>query len=266
MKSDFSNVFLPQLIIKVLNPACKLLLTTATSTDISKNFLNKIQEVKKFVAIELEREQLTLKNVKQTFIRCEKSEMIKALSLILQKIDAQNILIFATSKNILKEVHASLESENHKVASVLSNNMSDRVKEADQNQKNIEDFMAGKYRILISTNLLSRGIDMRKVTLVVNLELPRQYSDEKQVVGQPILADCETYLHRVGRTGRFGDHGIALNIVTDNVQEEMRKQIVEFYDIKMEEIKMESLSSINSELGNISKYNTTKRGILEENI
>jgi hypothetical protein len=41
---------------------------------------------------------------------------------------------------------------------------------------------------------------------------------------------------------------------------------VEFYDIKMEEIKMESLSSINSELGNISKYNTTKRGILEENI
>jgi superfamily II DNA/RNA helicase len=105
--------------------------------------------------------------------------MIKALSLILQKIDAQNILIFATSKNILKEVHASLESENHKVASVLSNNMSDRVKEADQNQKNIEDFMAGKYRILISTNLLSRGIDMRKVTLVVNLELPRQYSDEK---------------------------------------------------------------------------------------
>jgi superfamily II DNA/RNA helicase len=42
MKSDFSNVFLPQLIIKVLNPACKLLLTTATSTDISKNFLNKI--------------------------------------------------------------------------------------------------------------------------------------------------------------------------------------------------------------------------------
>jgi len=61
---------------------------------------------------------------------------------------------------------------------------------------------------LFSTNLISRGIDNRKVSLVVNLDLP--YHFEK---GRKTYIDLETYLHRVGRTGRFGDRGIALNIV-----------------------------------------------------
>lgn len=141
--------------------------------------------------------------------------MVQSLSLILQKIEAQNILIFTNSKSVLKKVQECLVAENHKVASVQSNSMENRVLEAEINQQSIEDFMAGKYKVLITTNLLSRGIDMRKVTLVVNLELPRQYSDENNTVGQAAQADCETYLHRVGRTGRFGDHGIALNIITD---------------------------------------------------
>ena len=67
----------------------------------------------------------------------------------------------------------------------------------------MRDFLAGKYRILLTTNLLSRGIDMRKVTLVINFELPLKIFEDKSIKGREV--DLETYLHRVGRTGRFGD-------------------------------------------------------------
>lgn len=63
----------------------------------------------------------------------------------------------------------------------------------------------------MTTNLIARGIDNRKVNLVINLDLPYHYLEK----GKGNL-DIETYIHRVGRTGRFGDKGIALNIVEND--------------------------------------------------
>lgn len=71
--------------------------------------------------------------------------------------------------------------------------------------------MEGKVRILLTTNLLARGIDMRKVTLVINYNLPLKINKDDKDKTREI--DLETYLHRVGRTGRFGDKGIAINLV-----------------------------------------------------
>lgn len=59
----------------------------------------------------------------------------------------------------------------------------------------LDRFRAGLEKVLITTNVLSRGIDVEQVTIVVNFDLP---------VDQAGNADCETYLHRIGRTGRFG--------------------------------------------------------------
>ncbi|CAJ1348258.1 unnamed protein product [Effrenium voratum] len=63
-------------------------------------------------------------------------------------------------------------------------------------------------RVLISTDVLARGIDVPAVTLVVNYDLPMSYNNH----GQP---DFETYMHRIGRTGRFGLKGVAVNLVSD---------------------------------------------------
>lgn len=63
----------------------------------------------------------------------------------------------------------------------------------------------------MTTNLLARGIDMRKVTLVINYNLPLKINNDDKTKLREI--DLETYLHRVGRTGRFGDRGIAINLV-----------------------------------------------------
>ena len=70
------------------------------------------------------------------------------------------------------------------------------------------EFRSGVTKVLIATDVLSRGIDVPQVTLVVNYELPLQW---RQV-------NMETYLHRVGRTGRFGLKGIAVNLVTPDEQ------------------------------------------------
>lgn len=71
----------------------------------------------------------------------------------------------------------------------------------------LDRFRCGKEKVLITTNVLSRGIDVEQVTIVVNFDLPMDMNRK---------ADCETYLHRIGRTGRFGKKGIAINLVDSN--------------------------------------------------
>lgn len=73
-----------------------------------------------------------------------------------------------------------------------------------ERDKVIDDYREGKTRVLITTNVLARGIDILQVMLVINYDLPL---DER---GQP---DPSTYLHRIGRSGRFGRKGIAINFV-----------------------------------------------------
>lgn len=274
MKSDISTTFLPQLVVKVAPPDMRLILTTATSTSISKNFVEKIHEKKRIVKLELEVDKLTLKNVQQLYIECNVDSRFEILQKVISEISAQNILIFANSKRMLTELAGRLAGQGHKVAVVSSNTSKNIAEEAEKNNQAIVDFLAGKYRVLISTDLLSRGVDMRKVTLVVNLELPKYYADsfmlqQRQNDEGAVFqseADVETYLHRVGRTGRYGDRGVALNFVTNDQQKQIHDQIVDFYKMEMTQITVEDLQTLESKLAQVNTINTVKRDQLEENI
>merc|ERR1712228_467678 len=70
----------------------------------------------------------------------------------------------------------------------------------------MSEFRTGVTKVLIATDVLARGIDVPAVTLVVNYELPMSWRDSGP--------EYETYLHRIGRTGRFGLRGVAVNLVT----------------------------------------------------
>lgn len=78
------------------------------------------------------------------------------------------------------------------------------------NERNLtmEDFRAGKFNMLITTNLLARGIDNVLVKWVVNFDLP-----QKRIEANRFIFDPDTYLHRSGRTGRFGRTGICMTLV-----------------------------------------------------
>jgi superfamily II DNA/RNA helicase len=71
----------------------------------------------------------------------------------------------------------------------------------------MDDFRRGSVRVLISTDLLARGIDVQQVSLVINFELPMQK---------------ENYVHRIGRSGRYGRKGVAINIVTPDEMAKIR--------------------------------------------
>jgi len=84
----------------------------------------------------------------------------------------------------------------------------------------LSQFRTGSSRILITTDLLARGIDVQQVSLVINYDLPR---------------NLENYLHRIGRSGRFGRKGVAINFVTkDDVR--LLREIEQFYNTHIEEM------------------------------
>lgn len=112
------------------------------------------------------------------------------------------MIIFVNSKKFADSFASKLIEQNHKVE-ILTADMS-----MEDRKAIMEEFKAGKIKILFSTNLISRGIDNRKVSLVVNLDMPYHYG----MKGKEAI-DLETYVHRVGRTGRFGDKGLALNVI-----------------------------------------------------
>lgn len=94
----------------------------------------------------------------------------------------------------------------------------------DQQQREVimREFRSGSSRVLITTDLLARGIDVQQVSLVINYDMP---------------ANRENYIHRIGRGGRFGRKGVAINFVTeDDVR--MLRDIEQFYNTHIEEMPM----------------------------
>lgn len=86
----------------------------------------------------------------------------------------------------------------------------------------LKEFRSGSSRVLVTTDLLARGIDVQQVSLVINYDLP---------------SNRENYIHRIGRSGRFGRKGVAINFVTgDDVR--MLRDLEVFYNTTVEEVPM----------------------------
>jgi len=77
----------------------------------------------------------------------------------------------------------------------------------NERRKIITDFRNGEFKVLLATNIVARGIDIRDVCFVINVDAPREGRRENSVIS------IDTYLHRVGRTGRHSDRGVALTLV-----------------------------------------------------
>ena len=245
----------------------KTIMTSATMTDNFRKVVQSFQEKRNIFQIEIPVEKLTLTNVQQFMIQCTDIQS-KVLTLVklMEVVQAQNILIFGNKRADLADLEKFLVSRNYKAAFIYKSDSRDnhQNKSADYVQEKINDFMAGKIRILLTTNLLSRGIDMRKVTLVVNLALPFKMKDTNGMAHKK--ADLETYLHRVGRTGRFGDKGIAVNFVNNEEEMAMMQDIQGHYQNKVEKINTENLGELDKKLQDIQCDNKKIRQYLEEEI
>jgi ATP-dependent RNA helicase DDX19/DBP5 len=91
----------------------------------------------------------------------------------------------------------------------------------------IDRFRNGQAKVLITTNVLARGIDVSTVTMVVNYDIPERGDGH---------ADPETYLHRIGRTGRFGRVGVAVTFISDRRQWERLNEIQTHFGVEIENL------------------------------
>jgi translation initiation factor 4A len=89
-----------------------------------------------------------------------------------------------------------------------------------ERKKIMNEFISGQTRILISTDLLARGIDIQQISLVINYEMP---------------TNRENYIHRIGRSGRFGRKGVAINLLVPQEFQKAR-DIESFYQTEIQEL------------------------------
>uniref|UniRef100_A0A8C3FWW0 RNA helicase n=1 Tax=Chrysemys picta bellii TaxID=8478 RepID=A0A8C3FWW0_CHRPI len=143
--------------------------------------------------------EMTLTNIRQYYFLCEnKQDKYKALCNIYGSITVGQAIIFCQTRRNAKWLSQKLSQDGHKV-SILSGELT-----VEQRAAVIQRFRDGKEKVLVTTNVCARGIDVKQVTIVVNFKLP---------TNQLQCPDFETYLHRIGRTGRFGKKGLAFNMV-----------------------------------------------------
>ena len=100
-------------------------------------------------------------------------------------------------------------------------------------------FREGKEKLLVTTNLCARGIDVEQVTVVINYDIP---------VDTHHQPDVETYLHRIGRTGRFGRKGLAINFVDGTRSRQNLKKIEEHFDRPIVKLDLDDLDHIEQAL------------------
>jgi len=178
----------------------------------------------------VKQEELNLEGIRQFFIECEKEEW--KLDTLCDLYDTLNIgqaVIFCNSKRKVDQLRDDLSAKEFPV-SAMHGEMPPKVR-----KEILEEFRKGKSRILISTDLLARGIDVHGVSLVINFELPRN-PDYKNNPENSLRVNAEKYLHRIGRSGRFGRKGVAINLIGYHADFELLKELEGHFSIKIEEM------------------------------
>ena len=141
----------------------------------------------------IEGKTTTVENIRQRFLLVKNEHKVEALARVLEGEDFDGVLIFVRTKQNTTEVAEKLESRGFNVAP-LNGDLAQSMRE-----RTINRLKMGKLDIVVATDVAARGIDVDRISLVVNYDIPY---------------DTESYVHRIGRTGRAGRSGNAILFIT----------------------------------------------------
>lgn len=163
-------------------------------------------------------DELTLEGIRQFYVAVEKEDWkLETLCDLYETLTITQAIIYCNTRRKVDFLTSKMSERDFTVSCM----------HGDMDQKNREmimrEFRSGSTRVLITTDLLARGIDVQQVSLVINYDLP---------------ATKENYIHRIGRSGRFGRKGVAINFITASDAEHM-KEIEKHYNTQIEEMPME---------------------------
>lgn len=201
-------------IYRFLPPSCQVVLMSATlpSTvlEMTTKFMNDP------IKILVKRDELTLEGISQFFISVSKEEWkFDTLCDLYDTMTITQAVIFCNTKQKVDWLAEKLKENNFTVSSIHGD------LDQDQRDKVMDEFRSGSSRVLIATDLWGRGIDVQQVSLVICYDLP---------------SNRELYIHRIGRSGRFGRKGIAINFVKDGDDTRLLKDIEQFYSTQIDEM------------------------------
>ncbi|KHN88002.1 Eukaryotic initiation factor 4A [Toxocara canis] len=170
------------------------------------------------VRILVKKEELTLEGIRQFYIDVEKEEWkFETLCDLYQTVNVTQAVIFCNTRRKVDYLATQMIKEKYTVSCMHG--------DMEQSERDLimREFRTGSSRVLITTDLLARGIDVQQVSLVINYDLP---------------SNRENYIHRIGRSGRFGRKGVAINFVTEQDTRQL-KDIESFYNTQIEEMPMD---------------------------
>lgn len=166
---------------------------------------------------------MTLEGIQQFYVAMEKEDWkLETLCDLYETITVTQSIIYCNTRRKVERVADEMAKRDFAVSVMHA--------DLDQEERNlvIREFRSGSSRVLISTDLLARGIDVQQVSLVINYDFPQK---------------TESYLHRIGRSGRYGRKGIAITFVTDRDVHAMR-EIEGHYATQIEELPADVADSL----------------------
>lgn len=150
--------------------------------------------------VEVARQGTVVAKIKQELFIVNRDQKLRMLANLLNQYMG-TILVFSRTKHGARKICKSIQYIGHKAAEIHSNRSLNQRKEA------LAGFKSGRYRILVATDIASRGIDVDGIELIINYDIPENPED---------------YVHRIGRTGRAGLHGRAISFVTPDQRGKLR--------------------------------------------
>jgi translation initiation factor 4A len=167
------------------------------------------------VKITMKPQELNLEGIKQYYIAMHNDyDKLDCLKDLFARLTVSQTIIYANDVRRVKDLYEVMTKEGYSVCCIHRD-----MSKQDRNDT-ITKFREGGYRMLISSNITARGIDVQQVNTVINFDVPRS---------------VDTYLHRIGRSGRWGRKGIAVNFVTKMDIRQM-KIIEQHYNVLIEEM------------------------------
>ena len=163
----------------------------------------------------IKKEEVTLEGIRQYYVAIEREEWkLDTLCDLYETLTISQCIVYCNTRRKVEWLQEQMTTRDFSV-SIMHGDMT-------QEERNLclGEFRSGASRVLISTDLLARGIDVQQVSLVINYDIPTQK---------------ESYIHRIGRSGRFGRKGVAINFIKNEDLQTVRA-IEAFYETHIDEL------------------------------
>lgn len=209
MREDIQKIFLKT------KPKKQVMMFTATLSDKMKaTSLKFMRDPFHIICID-DQKRLTLHGLKQFYVEVNEKQKFKYLYTLLNKIDYNQCIIFTSKIDRAKYLNKMLKDT--EISSLTIH--------AEMTQKmrmeNFKKFKEGAEKIIVTTNLFARGIDIERINLVINYDMAES---------------SDTYLHRVGRAGRYNTKGTAVTFVNSEEDKKILDDIQQRFEIKIEQL------------------------------